>query len=293
MGMEQQPNKVKVSKKVSSALVTLLLVCTIFLCFTVVMQVLSRGYASFGGYSLFRVVTGSMEPEIPVGALIVSAPADIESIQVDDVVCFRSKSPDMLGQSITHRVIGISRDSNGNVQLQTKGDANIAADGYYVTADNLIGRVTWHSSGEFFLSSFVSFFSNKISFLALIALPCLVIAGMIFRNCVKNVKRDIATAMAELVAQEQREREEEEMAALSGLEFKNVRKPRPQPAAVSAMAPPIEPTPCVQKRKLFRAQEPTPAESGFAGLSESEYEEMYARIRAELIEELKKENDQE
>ena len=293
MKMEKQQNTGKMSKKVVSALVTLLLVCTIFLCFTVVMQVLSRGYASIGGYSLFRVVTGSMEPEIPTGALIVSAPVDIEAVQVNDVVCFRSKSPDMLGQSITHRVIDIIPDKSGNIQLQTKGDANVAADGYYVTADNLIGRVTWCSGSESFLSSFVAFFSTKISFMALIALPCLVIAGLIFRNCVKNVKRDIAAAMAELLEQEKKEEE----IVMPGVGFKNIRKTTPRLATGPAPLPRSEPEAWFKRkeksRKASKSNEPMTAETMFAGLSEREYEEMYARIRAELIEELKKENDRE
>lgn len=287
MGMETKQNKSKRNRKVVSALVTLLLVCTIFLCFTVAMQVLSRGYASFGGYSLFRVVTGSMEPEIPVGALLISADTDIESIRVNDIVCFRSKSPDMLGRSITHRVIGITHDANGRVQLQTKGDANVAADGYYVTADNLIGRVTWYSDGEFFLASVISFFTNKISFLAFVALPCLVIAGLIFRNCVKNVKRDIATAMAELLEQE---RQEEAVATVTAVEFKNVRGAKSRPMPDTPASPAEEPKPRTKKVKI---KETTTAESVFAGLSNREYEEMCARIRAELMEELKKENDRE
>ncbi len=293
MEMEKQQNTGKMSKKVVSALVTLLLVCTIFLCFTVVMQVLSRGYASIGGYSLFRVVTGSMEPTIPTGSLIVSSSVDIDAVQVDDVICFRSKSSDMLGRSITHRVIGISTDANGQIQLQTKGDANVAADGYYVTADNLIGRVTWCSGKDSFLPSFVSFFSTKISFMALIALPCLVIAGLIFRNCVKNVKRDITAAMAELLEQETRKDE----TVMSGVGFKNVRRAPLGPTTDSVLSPRYEPEVRFKREKKPRnaskSNEPMTAETTFAGLSEREYEEMYARIRAELIEELKKENDRE
>ena len=93
--MEKQQFKAKIGKKIVSSLVTLLLVCTVFLCFSVVMQVLNRGYASIGGYSLFRVVTGSMEPEIFAGELIASKSVDIDTLEVGDVICFRSKSPQM------------------------------------------------------------------------------------------------------------------------------------------------------------------------------------------------------
>ena len=61
-------------------LVTLLLVLAVALCLYTVVQVLSHGYVNMGGFMMFRVVTGSMEPTIPVGALLVTQQVDIESI---------------------------------------------------------------------------------------------------------------------------------------------------------------------------------------------------------------------
>ena len=137
------------------------------------------------------------------------------------------------------------------------------------------------------MASVISFFTNKISFLAFVALPCLVIAGLIFRNCVKNVKRDIATAMAELLEQE---RQEEAVATVTAVEFKNVRGAKSRPMPDTPASPAEEPKTRTKKVKI---KETTTAESVFAGLSNREYEEMCARIRAELMEELKKENDRE
>jgi signal peptidase len=273
--MEKQQFKAKIGKKIVSSLVTLLLVCTVFLCFSVVMQVLNRGYASIGGYSLFRVVTGSMEPEIFAGELIASKSVDIDTLEVGDVICFRSKSPQMLGRSITHRVIGRSLDAEGNVQLLTKGDANLAVDEYYVTQDNLIGEVVWQSHTDSFLSDFVGFFSNKISFLACIALPCLLIAGLIFRDCVKNVKQDIAKAMQELLENE---------GQATALEL----DPTEEEATPRILESETEEQPSDSQ-----SQKEETANRVSMEMDPREYEEMYARIRAELIEELKQENDRE
>jgi signal peptidase len=273
--MEKQQFKAKIGKKIVSSLVTLLLVCTVFLCFSVVMQVLNRGYASIGGYSLFRVVTGSMEPEIFAGELIASKSVDIDTLEVGDVICFRSKSPQMLGRSITHRVIGRSVDTEGNVQLLTKGDANLSVDEYYVTQDNLIGVVVWQSHTDSFLSDFVGFFSNKISFLACIALPCLLIAGLIFRDCVKNVKQDIAKAMQELLENE---------GQATALEL----DPTEEEATPRILESETEEQPSDSQ-----SQKEETADRVSMEMDPREYEEMYARIRAELIEELKQENDRE
>ena len=270
-----------------SSLVTLFLICTVFLCFSVMMQVLNKGYASIGGYSLFRVVTGSMEPEIYAGEMIASKSVDIDTLDVGDVICFRSQSPQMLGRSITHRVIAKSRDAAGNVQLTTKGDANLVADEYYVTQDNLIGKVIWQSHTDSFFSDFVGFFSNKISFLACIALPCLLIAGLIFRDCVKNVKRDIEKALNELY--EGGEAGDETVP--DPIEEKgktDVAEPVSKQAVVSEESAENK---GIQFDSQSQKEETATRES--MGIDPREYEEMYARIRAELIEELKQEHDRE
>ena len=59
-------------------LITVLLILVVLLCLFVTVQVVSQGYVNVAGYSLFRVVTGSMEPTIPVGALLVSQQVDMQ-----------------------------------------------------------------------------------------------------------------------------------------------------------------------------------------------------------------------
>ena len=144
---------------------------------------------------MFRVVTGSMEPEIPVGTIIVTHKVSIESIFVDDIICFRSKSPEMLGRTITHRVIGRYYDEANNILLQTKGDYNLSADEDYVTSDNLVGKIIWRSNGENILSKLNKFFSSKLGFLACIALPCLLLASIVMKSSISNMKRDLLEVM--------------------------------------------------------------------------------------------------
>ena len=72
-----------------SVILTAVLALTVGLCLYVVIQVASVGYANLGGFMMFRVVTGSMEPTIPTGALLVAREVDIESIQLNDIICFQ------------------------------------------------------------------------------------------------------------------------------------------------------------------------------------------------------------
>ncbi len=70
------------------------------------------------GYQLYTVQSGSMEPTLRVGAVIVSkTPADPAALTVGDVVTFRTGG----GAVVTHRVIQRLEDSGG-IQYRTKGD---------------------------------------------------------------------------------------------------------------------------------------------------------------------------
>lgn len=174
-----------------SIAVTVLLVLSVMLCVYVVTQVLTNGYVSFGGYMLFRVVTGSMEPAIPVDALLVSQQVDIQTIAVGDIVCFRTQETAIWGKIVTHRVVGIVSGPDGSLLLETKGDANLVMDGYYVSQDNLIGKVIWHTGEDNFLVSAISFFTSKTGFLSCIVFPCLLFAGLILRDSVAGIREEL------------------------------------------------------------------------------------------------------
>ena len=190
-------DKQKFQVKLGSALSTLALVIAVVLCLTVIIQVTTTGYVSIGGYSLFRVVTGSMEPALPVGTLIVCKDIPIETIELGDIICFRSLNPKMLGKVITHRVTTIHQEKNGTLLLETKGDANLVADSEFVTQSNLIGRVNHSDKDDNIMTSVVDIMTDKIGFLVLVLFPTLLIAGFILRSCMMNMRRDIELALEE------------------------------------------------------------------------------------------------
>lgn len=195
--MNDKKEKQTLQVKLGSALSTLVLVIAIVICLSVIIQVTTNGYVQFGGYSLFRVVTGSMEPELPVGSLLVCKETPMEQIQMGDIVCFRSLNPKMLGKVITHRVIAIQNASDGSLLLETKGDANLTADSEFVSQNNLIGKVNHSAKDDNIMASVVDVMTDKIGFLILILFPTLLIAGFILRSCMMNMRRDIETALEE------------------------------------------------------------------------------------------------
>ena len=177
---------------------TVMTVLTALLCLYMAIQVLSQGYVDLGGYSLFRVVTGSMEPTLPVGSLLVAQQTDMQSVQVGDIICFRAQESAIFGKMVTHRVVEIFTGADGSLLLQTKGDANLVMDGYLVTQTNFVGKVIWYTGAGSMLSKFFSFFTNKIGFLACIVFPCFLLSGLILRDCVQNIRKELNTAMDEL-----------------------------------------------------------------------------------------------
>ena len=190
----------KGKKKVMSieAVLTVVLVMSVLLCGTITIQVLFKGYASFGRYSFFRVVTGSMEPTIPTGALLVCEDIDIEDVVVGDIICFHSQDKYLKNSVITHRVCDIKRDSDLEVSLFTKGDANLSMDGYTTNKDTFIGKVKWYTEEGSLFIGVVRTVSSKTGFLACIVFPVLLISSLVLKECTKSIMKDLEEANAQL-----------------------------------------------------------------------------------------------
>ena len=106
-------------------------VAIIILSFAVITFLLTRftgGTPSLFGYTLQRVSSGSMVPELEVGAVILSRNLrEGDALNEGDIITFDGS--DQFGEvNVTHRVIVVPHDENGVVMLQTKGDANDIAD---------------------------------------------------------------------------------------------------------------------------------------------------------------------
>jgi len=83
---------------------------------------------------------GSMEPAIPRGAFVLAVPGPLAELRVGDVVTVRegTRTP------FTHRIVRFAQlpGADGPVDyVETKGDANAAADPVLVPASAILGRV--------------------------------------------------------------------------------------------------------------------------------------------------------
>lgn len=103
------------------------------------------------GYQVFNVISGSMEPEIPLGSVIYAKPVEPSTIQEGDVVAFYDG-----GGVIAHRVT-TNRTSLG--ELVTKGDANEVEDFTPVPYEAVVGVVE-NSVPE--LGAFMSIYASTV-----------------------------------------------------------------------------------------------------------------------------------
>ncbi|MBV8194404.1 MAG: signal peptidase I [Candidatus Dormibacteraeota bacterium] len=83
---------------------------------------------TFGtGHRLETVITGSMQPQIPIGSLVVTEHVAASQLQVGNIIVF--PAPCDPGKIVVHRIVQ-ETVSAGNVLIHTKGDANPVADSW-------------------------------------------------------------------------------------------------------------------------------------------------------------------
>ncbi len=90
------------------------------------------------GHSVLRIVTGSMEPEIPTDTYILVKECPADEIQKGDIISFYSEEPSIYGLPNTHRVVDILVTPEG-IEFVTKGDSNVTEDRVNVREERLIG----------------------------------------------------------------------------------------------------------------------------------------------------------
>lgn len=95
------------------------------------------------GYSVMRVKTGSMEPVLKTGCIVIAKKTDPQKLEVGDIISFYSTDPDpyLNGQVETHRIVERHYIISGEREFITKGDANQADDQYPVLQNKIIGKV--------------------------------------------------------------------------------------------------------------------------------------------------------
>lgn len=117
-------------RKIANGLSTVVMVLVVLLALTLV------GGRLFG-MQTYAVLSGSMEPAYPTGALLYVRKVDPADIQPGQVITFLLDEHTVA----THRVVEVIPDPEeaGIYRYRTKGDANEAADAGLVHCKNVLG----------------------------------------------------------------------------------------------------------------------------------------------------------
>lgn len=157
-----------------------------------VASILTFGVSLLFGVRPLVVVSGSMEPTIPVGSVVFSTQAAAGDIQEGSVVTV--DRPRNLGL-VTHRLVKSVETEPGMYEYTLKGDANSKEDPepYKVKT---AGKYVWHVVGLGYIAEFLQSKNGTVlavgSGMALIALFILDPARLTSKRSKRNQERDPA-----------------------------------------------------------------------------------------------------
>lgn len=122
-----------------------------------------------GADQSFVVLSGSMEPAISPGDVVIVSSVPASTVEANDVITYRQSST---GPPVTHRVQEVIETPDG-ITFVTKGDANEDADPGRVPGGNLIGRVMFTIP---YAGHVVLFANTRLGRVLLVAGPLVLLA---------------------------------------------------------------------------------------------------------------------
>ena len=134
-----------------------------------------------GNYKVMTVLSGSMEPAIKMGSVVVIKPQ--EEYKVGDVITFGSYSKTK--PPITHRIYQI-KEVNGKKVYITKGDANNAPDQKEVAKRDVVGKVLFSVP---YLGYAVDFAKKPVGFMLIVIIPAIIIIYDEVKNIWQEIKK--------------------------------------------------------------------------------------------------------
>jgi signal peptidase len=155
----------------------------VFICLIVViaLMLIVSVFPITGNIKFFTVQSGSMEPAVKMGGIVMVKPVD--EYKIGDVITFgevtKEKSP------TTHRIYDLKIQGGQSVYL-TKGDANEDPDQKEIAKRDVIGKVIVSAP---YLGYAVDFARKPIGFALIIIVPAALIVFDELRKIVYEIKK--------------------------------------------------------------------------------------------------------
>lgn len=169
----------KAIKTLGKIIYILFFIVVVLMLIVVILQRTTNNSVSLGGFRLFTIATGSMEPAYNVGDVLISKEIAPEEIKVGDNIAYRGEVKVLKGKVITHQVISTQKGEDGKYKIITKGISNTEEDPE-ISEEQVYGKIIYKVKT---LSYIVKMISNIYVFYFFIFIP---IAFIIFRQ-IKNI----------------------------------------------------------------------------------------------------------
>lgn len=147
------------------------------------------------------VLTGSMEPTIPVGSVVFIYPQ--KSYSEGDVVTFKRRESS-IETPITHRIVSVANDESGLTAYTTKGDGNDYQDASVVYQDEVSGQVIFHLP---FLGKLLDLAKTPWGFAVLIVIPAL----LVIVDEIKKIRQEFVLGRKEIKKVEEKDEDADEV----------------------------------------------------------------------------------
>jgi signal peptidase len=133
------------------------------------------------GISMNPVLSGSMEPALKVGGVVVTRLITLGEVERGDIISYKIGE-----QRITHRVVEVGQEG-GKIHFQTKGDANEEPDPYAVIPKGeQVPKVVFFVPYFGFLADFMK---QKANFFLLIGIPAVLLIALYMRDIWREARK--------------------------------------------------------------------------------------------------------
>lgn len=135
----------KIFRIVFKVIYQIIVIICLILAAVIIMQKVTDSNRSIAGYRIFRVITGSMEPEYDVGEVVISKEVPAKDIKVGDDIVYSGRYGEYSGKIIMHSVIAIDKDENGNYNFHAKGLHSSSVEDPQIKESQIYGVVKYKS----------------------------------------------------------------------------------------------------------------------------------------------------
>ena len=175
-------------KNIAVVLLAVLAVAmTVFTVFSV--TTLGRNDRSLFGYKMYIVNSNSMAAtDFDAGDLILVKNVDPSTLQEGDIISFMSQNVESFGQTVTHKIRGLTTDAAGKPGFITYGTTTDTNDETVVTYPFVLGKYESRIPG---VGTFFNFLKSPLGYFLCIFLPFMVIIvheGLRFFRLLRSYK---------------------------------------------------------------------------------------------------------